>query len=372
VRRILFAGASSLAAVALLVGCAQLSVRTDPPETAAPSSAEPVASTSSATPEPEPAEVREFWEPQDWLIQMPKLIGLTPDEAEIVAEDLGFELVFRDLDGDRPWIVVSDNWVVVAQDEAPEGTNLSANSIIDFTVMKKDDPRADKLIVANSTDPKHALERRFTGYVTAYGAAGEGLPTTVMVDEAVVEIDLIQPVPDGCSSSAGYAGALQAKERTIPIGTRVLVERAELRGGDAYLHLVDGGVPAAGETAGSVNELLVRSGWWTPESAFQGGLGSMYDKAVFVGFEPATYWSHTRLAYAQAIAVAGNEVTPHIIEGGIAECRRIAETDQAEYAVVEAERKREFDRWYAEYERRVASGYYSCRDGDGDGVCYER
>lgn len=363
-RRSFLASAGILAAAALLVGCSVASVRVGAPESPTPEPA--------TTADAELVEVREFWEPQDWLIQMPSFIGLEPDEAEALAEDLGFELVFRDLDGDRPWIIVPGNWVVVAQEEAPEGTNLSANSIIDFTVAKKDDPRTEKLIAENSRDLTHALERRFTGVVTGYGEAGEGLPTTVMVDEAVVELDLIQPVPDACNSAVGYAGALQAKEQTIPLGTRVLVERAELQGGDAYLHLVEADVPAAGTTAGSVNELLVRSGWWTPESAFQGGLGSQYDDVIFVGFQPASWWSQTRLAYAQSIAAAGNEVTPHTSEGGIAECRRIAETDQAAFALVEAERKREFDRWYAEYERRVEAGYYSCRDGDGDGVCYER
>ena len=49
-----------------------------------------------------------------------------------------------------------------------------------------------------------------------------------------------------------------------------------------------------------------------------------------------------------------------------------AATTQAEFAARAAETEERMRLWEEEYQRRLASGYYSCRDGDGDGVCYER
>lgn len=367
-RRLLGAAFVSVAAL-VLAGCGS-STQPGPVSTAeaVPTVAPPV---ESAVPAPavEVLEVREYWD--DGTELFGSYVGMMLDDARRETDALGLHADERDPDGDRAWTIIDSNWIVVGQDPTM-GEYRRDGDYIDLYVMKADDPDADARIAENSADRTHARERRFTGIVTGYGSEEDRQATTVVVDEAILELDLIQPVPAGCDTSSGYASALAEKEQLIPVGARVLVERAERNRPAAYVHVIGDEVPPDGTFVGTANELLVRTGWWEPEDAFNGGLLGSTADVLFEPYAPATYWHDAREDYAYAIAKAGTETLPNAIGDGIASCRQIAETDQAVYAILEAEREREFERWYAEYQRRVASGYYSCRDGDGDGICNER
>jgi hypothetical protein len=303
---------------------------------------------------------------------MPQLVGMHLDEAQKAAEQWDLYVSHEDASGEDRDVWLPGNWTVVSQSPRM-GTAMQTSEGVKLTVLKNEEA-ADAVSDYLSFD-EHIDEARFTGRVTGYGDVGDAGASTVMVDDAIVRLALIDPIAENCGigTDVGLAHARAAKEDELPIGTHVLVVRADDEGSHAFLHrLEDGSDPAGVATLGSSNEQLVRTGWWTPSSlAFEGGFQRYSaDGASFLPFVSDPNLSAVEAEYAPYIATAGNEAVAKST-AGLGMCAVLAENDAAAWAAALAEQEERLRLWNLEYEERVRNGYYTCRDGDGDGVCYE-
>jgi len=256
------------------------------------------------------------------------------------------------------------------------GSPMREGQAIDFTVMKTGE--SPDAVARYLADDPHIDESRFTGLVTGYGDEGDLGARTVMVDSAIVNLDLIAPIADGCGIElqAGLEQARLAKQDLLPVGAPVLVVRSEDHDDDGFVHL---GEESANDPVhslaadGSVNESLVRTGWWTPNTIdFDGGfVANRSDGVAFVAFTPGPSLSAVQLQYAGPIAAAATTAVG-AKQTGLGMCRALAESDASAWLKTLAESEERTRQWTLEYEKRVKEGYYSCRDGDGDGICHER
>ncbi len=295
-------------------------------------------------------------------LRTPIFVGLTFGQAESVGEKL--DLYIGEDDASEENRVVHYDWVIVSQSPAP-GEAMATTDGVEVLALPPDE--AKKILEdAVPIDP-HIDEQRFTGVVTGYGESLN--PNIVIVDDAIVDLDLIDPIAANCESfDADVAEATAAKTRLLPVGTEVLVVRSAQGDDHGFVHYwptIDEEPPA-----GSINELLVRTAWWQPaDLSFDGGFGidldwqvasAPYAPAQSVGPGPAS-------TYAPLIAQAGTEAVD-ARAGGFASCVSAAEADVAAsiaYAEETEQRIRELE---IELENRVTT----CRDGDGDGICHER
>lgn len=224
----------------------------------------------------------------------------------------------------------------------------------------------------------HYGEDTFVGTVTGYvGDDGDDRAQIVVVDALTVHLDLVLPYDVACRNPTQQDRALEVKEVLLPIGEHVFVAISEYP--NAFLHLVPGGAetPNVAPPAESVNELLVRSGYWAPYGFMPRFLHGDPEYADFAHDANATYTVDTGLTdlrgqYAPLLATAGNSARQGRV-GGQAEC-----IDQAlGYAVDEQLQKEEYERDYQRFlvelkEMQERSRNSGCRDGDGDGICHER
>lgn len=229
-------------------------------------------------------------------------------------------------------------------------------------------------------------ESEFLGKVTGYGkdvdSFGGDRETTVYVDEKRVDLDLIWPYSAGCMEREtlqdnAFLSARDSLQKVLPIGTRVLVIRSNFENeewiGDyeyGFIHILKKGseVPQTAPPQDSVNERLVLTGFWVPSA-----MGFEFDVykfgATYGTFEPK-YLSAKQIEYAPLILEAGNKARSAQV-GAMPVCSTLALDYQIDffYSQVSAFRDdEEEDRlWWVE--RRKPR---NCRDGDGDGICYER
>jgi len=356
-----------LSVVLLTSGCVSLQL----PETRTGNGATPSAETA-----PEIVEVREYFPLSQFDdFRAPQLVGLTLTDAEDAVAQWDLYISTEDATGQDRSVWLAGNWTVVSQ-KPRMGTPMSEGDAIDLEVMKNSES-GDAVALYLADDP-HLDESRFTGRVTGYGDEGDLGTRTVMVDGAIVGLDLIEPIANGCGIElgAGLDQARAVKEDLLPVGDRVLVVRSEDHEDDGFIHLVDDSsndpVPSlSGE--GSANESLVASGWWTPNSLdFEGGfVANRSDGVAFVAFAPDSSLTSVQAQYAGPIAAAGTNAVG-AKAAGLGICRTLAETDASAWLKTLAESEERTRQWTLEYERRVKEGYYSCRDGDGDGICHER
>lgn len=269
-------------------------------------------------------------------------------------------------------------WAAAAE-PAAEGTAVYRSAVVG-TVVGYGDPRS------------YTNKRSIRWVELSVQVAGEdGGP---VVSERIA-YQLAAVVPFALSACGGKpVGTDQARvvlERLLPVGTRVLAvppyDGDEVFVGlERFLHVlpVEGAVPAVAPPAGSVNEALVASGYWVPDvytsdQAFEAervGVSSELESAGKVTARaPVKYKVAYTVAapplrdYLARIVAAANAALRDTAPGR--ECRSRYEAFVAysvrrakAQAVQEEKERKAYLAWLA----RSSGG---CRDGDGDGVCYE-
>lgn len=226
---------------------------------------------------------------------------------------------------------------------------------------------------------------QFIGTVTGYGVETQGYggdnENTVYVDNKRVDLDLIWPYSAGCMErelvqDKAFASARDALENTLPIGQRVLVVLSNFENGEwvgdqshGFIHILkDGDSPEIAPPADSVNERLVLTGYWVPmEKGFE--FDAFNFNATYGAFN-ADYLSIKQEEYAPLILEAGNKARTNQI-GATPICSTMALDYEIDffYKQVAAFRNDEEENRLWWIERNKAR---NCRDGDGDGICYER
>lgn len=175
----------------------------------------------------------------------------------------------------------------------------------------------------------------------------------------------------------------QVLERILPLGSRVLAIRQEPDdwGREFFLHLL----PLESSNASdmppnnSVNEMLVKTGAWVPFSYWmdvtpyegmdiyiaRGGDVREYDTEFSIEGMEFLADGYTG-QYLDLIIAAGNTALLETVPGE--QCRDSFNKLLA-FEIKEQEKDdEEYRRWLIEY-NNSSNGY--CRDGDGDGICYE-
>lgn len=239
------------------------------------------------------------------------------------------------------------------------------------------------------TPTSHQIEKitenSFIGVVTGYGVDTQGYggddESTVYIDNKRVDLDLIWPYSAGCMEREmlqdnAFSSARDALEKTLPIGQRVLVILSNYENGEwvgdkskGFIHILeDGDDPEVAPPADSVNERLVLTGYWVPH-----GMGVEFDAYDFnatYGVLNPEYLSQIQEEYAPHIFEAGNKARSHFT-GAMPICSTLAldyEIDFFYKQVAAFRNDEEKNRlWWIERNKPR-----NCRDGDGDGICYER
>ena len=226
---------------------------------------------------------------------------------------------------------------------------------------------------------------QYIGTVTGYGVETQGYggdnENTVYVDNKRVDLDLIWPYSAGCMErelvqDKAFASARDALEKILPIGQRVLVVLSNFENGEwvgdqneGFIHILeDKDTPEVAPPADSVNERLVLTGYWVPH-----GMGIEFDAYTFTatyGIFNAQYLSQKQEEYIPLIFEAGNKARTNQ-SGATPICSTLAldyEIDTFYKGLSFSRNEEEESRlWWIERNKPV-----NCRDGDGDGICFER
>jgi hypothetical protein len=234
----------------------------------------------------------------------------------------------------------------------------------------------------STSNPKQEIE--FVGTVTGYARPDISADpiTSVTVDEKRYELDLIWPYSVSCvdgelAESKAFSSAEDELRKILPIGQKVWVKRTTYENGEwigdrnlVAIHILADGetAPNPSPPAESVNEKLVETGYWVPF-----GLGVDFDR-----FSPISTWgkydseylSATQEMYLPLLSEAANPLRLAAV-GPHAECI----TSALNYQIDNFNQQLSFFRNNEEENRlwwiqKLKSN--GCRDGDGDGVCYER
>ncbi len=234
-------------------------------------------------------------------------------------------------------------------------------------------------------DDSHTDEAEFIGVVTGYenpeGDYGFGCDVTncIAVDHAAVNLAMIDTWEFSCIEPSGLNRdtAITAKQDALPIGTVVRVVRNGTPGQSSYnyggfIHVVNEATGVAAET--SVNEQLVAGGFWVPLYTWSNSdlIGNPYAETTIYAAKDTLY-TEVEAEYAPHLIDAANAARTQAI-GGQAICvQQLADKAEADAAFWAwyAESVRQGDLWYANWLKEHPGGV-TCRDGDGDGVCYER
>lgn len=322
--------------------------------------------------EREHEEFREYW-PIARDLRMPQFVGMNLADALDEAKHLRLTLRYEDDRNERA-VFMASNWTVVSQDIAP-ATDSQEGTWVEVRVLKHDEIK-DEITKTLAYD-LHLGERSFTGTITGYERDMTLDVSTVLVDAAPVSLDLISPLAPVCGSPLkdGLTAAAAELEKQLPVGERVLVVMSRPGESDGFIHVLGpDDAPETDPPADSVNERLIHTGWWVPDAAqMEGGVGveGYGNEAVaFTPYAPRFPAESQAVVYVPYIAQAGDQAVANYV-GTIGDCRRAAEADADAYVARWREAEREREKAIAEMEARIRSGYYLCRDGDGDGVCYE-
>lgn len=239
--------------------------------------------------------------------------------------------------------------------------------------------------IAEESNEK-TIESSFIGEVTGYETFPEGYgwydQTIIYVSNEKIKLDLIWPYSAGCMErevmqDKAFKSARDALEKVLPIGTNVLVIKSNFENGewvgdsmDAFVHKIDGElkIPKLTPPLDSVNEQLVLTGYWVPlEKGFESPAYSF--TATYGEFNPE-YLSEIQKQYAPLILSAGNKARFEQV-GATPICLTMAlnYAIDAFYGGISFSRGDEEENrlWWIKRNKSR-----SCRDGDGDGVCYER
>ncbi|WP_146084966.1 PASTA domain-containing protein [Rathayibacter sp. AY1E4] len=317
---------------------------------------------------------RDYW-PLTSDLRVPQFVGMTVSDAEKLANQLRLKVEVEDDRNERS-IWRASNWTVVWQ-EVASGTAEREGAYIELRALKTDEITNE--ITESVARDSHTGERTFTGTVTGFARDTALSISTVIVDGRPVLLDLVDPLAPSCGApvSGGLDQARAVLDEQLPIGQSVLVVSSDERSAKGFIHVLPSGssLPVIDPPADSVNERLVRSGWWAPSSSvMDGGVGVSgvgADPVAFTPYVAKVPLSSEAAAYVPPIVAAGDEVVANYV-GTVGDCRRSAEVDVENY--IEVSRKNEEERraYLAEVDRRIANGEFTCRDGDGDGVCYEQ
>jgi hypothetical protein len=301
---------------------------------------------------------------------MLNLVGLPLNEAYDRAEEQDIYIINEiDATGEDRSIYMKSNWTVIAQD-APPGEYESG---VVLTVKKNGEVKKNdlqKTWVRQNWDVS-SYYGKVTGYETdEYG--GSNKANVVVVDATPVELDLIAPYPAACMNTAEDTTSQAVKKKELPVGTKVLAIYKETWSEIGFIHPLKR-LDLSDIPRNSSNERLVLTGDWVPESY------SFDDSALVRGetlvYEPRSDWTgyltETEIPYALLILQAGSQVRATPV-GGVQTCLAQVAAYQQKMAELRLQTEEAVRRWEIEYERRKAAGWYSCRDGDGDGVCHER
>jgi len=238
---------------------------------------------------------------------------------------------------------------------------------------------------ATSASPIQNLSMgQFIGTVTGYGVDTQGYggddPNTIYVDNKRVDLDLIWPYSAACMErellqDKAFSSARDALEKTLPIGQRVLVVLSNYENGslvgdesEGFVHILESGdTPKVTPPADSVNERLILTGYWVPE-----GMGIEFDEYDFSAkyvSSYSNYLSQIQERYIPYLFEAGNKARSAQV-GALPICSILAldyEIDSFYQKVSYYRNDEEKDR-LLQIERNKP---IYCRDGDGDGICFE-
>jgi hypothetical protein len=225
---------------------------------------------------------------------------------------------------------------------------------------------------------------QFTGTVTGYGVDTEGYggdnQNTIYVDNKRVDLDLIWPYSANCMErellqDKAFSSARDALEKTLPIGQRVLVVLSNYENGEwvgdeseGFIHKLESGdTLKVSPPADSVNEKLILTGYWVPE-----GMGIEFDEydfnAKYASFSP-DYLSQTQERYIPYLFEAGNKArTAQVGAAHICSTLALDYDIDSFYSGVSFARDDEEKKRLLQIERNKP---VYCRDGDGDGICFE-
>ena len=226
---------------------------------------------------------------------------------------------------------------------------------------------------------------QFIGTVTGYGVETQGYggddESTVYVDKKRFDLDLIWPYSARCMEREvlqddAFSSARAVLKNTLPIGQRVLVVLSNFENGEwvgdqnkGFIHILESGdTPKIAPPADSVNERLVLTGYWVP---LERGIDfDAYNFSATYGKFNPDYLSQTQEQYVPHILDAGN-IARSNQTGAVPICSTLALDYQIDffYKQVSAFRNDEEENRLWWIERNKAR---NCRDGDGDGICYER
>lgn len=301
---------------------------------------------------------------------MINLVGMNLDEAYKAVEEQDL-YILEELDGtgeDRS-VWMKSNWTVIAQNTPPGSAERSVK-----VTVKKNGEVTPKDLQSNWVHENwdvSAFYGKVTGYVSdEYHDDKES--NLVVVGQTPVELDLIAPYPAGCLTTVEDTSSQATKQAIIPKKTKVLVVFNEPYSNKGFIHKISE-LNLEDPYLNSTNEQLVATGDWVPDH------WSFNDTSLTQGettnYEPLADWSgyltDTEAAYAYLIMKTGSSVRANPV-GGVVVCLNQSAAYQEEQVRIRALVEESIRQGEAEYQRRKALGWYSCRDGDGDGVCNER
>ncbi|WP_193510167.1 PASTA domain-containing protein [Cryobacterium sp. BB736] len=303
-------------------------------------------------------------------------LGLTVREAQGLARSVDSELRLRDIDGDRvDDSDVEDDWVVIGQEDPP---GSSAAGSVGVRVVPPSAPEADQIPERHPASWDGVT--KYFGMVTGFETEDpeDHRVANVMIDDTPVLMVFIEPFDAVCEGDVDTSVAVEDRNRVLPIGTPVIA--TALTSGywneGGFVHPVAHLNPED-PVADSTNEQLVRLGSWIPD--VPGVFANQFDMTTTSSptyfTNPAAFEDLPPVARSHLLRIidAGNSAAG-LQTGSVGGCVVAAIEEARLEAEAEAERKAVMDAWLVEYQRKVDSGYFraSCRDGDGDGVCYER
>jgi hypothetical protein len=233
-------------------------------------------------------------------IVVPNFVGMPLDEARKLAEALEFNLESEDETQGRG-IWNGSNWVVTTQEIEP-GRGAGINTFINVTAIKKGE---------KSSLPKplnqHIGEMQFYGRVTGYTTewSDDWNKGFLVVDGAVLSLDLIWPTDAACLSELSTEQADKVKKSLFPIGTKVNVIRGNPEHTEDAFVTLRSKFDIYKPFDNSGNESLVETGYWVPSD-----MGIESDE---IQYNPSanyaqndTYLTTVERLFAPQIIEAGN------------------------------------------------------------------
>ena len=237
---------------------------------------------------------------------------------------------------------------------------------------------------ATSASPIQNLSMgQLIGTVTGYGVDTQGYggdeQNTIYVDNKRVDLDLVWPYSAACMErellqDKAFSSARDALEKTLPIGQRVLVVLSNYENGalvgdesEGFIHILESGdTPKVSPPADSVNERLILTGYWVPH-----GMGIEFDdydsNAKYASSNP-DYLSQIQERYIPYLFEAGNKArSEHSGATHICSTLTLDYEIDSFYNGVSSRNDEEKNR-LLQIERNKP---VYCRDGDGDGICFE-